>query len=102
MLRIKDELRHDGLEGCASVRTVDGYQGSESDVVIISCVRADPAAMGNTSGSWRRKKKGSIGFIAQSERLNVALTRARFALFVVGNFQSFGVSAQMYLQLVNT
>ena len=50
------------------------FQGSECDLIVISCVRTD-----------------SIGFAADSERLNVALTRARCALYVVGNFYAFEV-----------
>jgi senataxin len=53
------------------VNTVDGFQGGENDIVIISCVRAN------------REKQ--IGFLKQSKRLNVALTRARFSLIILGN-----------------
>lgn len=60
------------------VRTVDGFQGSESDIIVLSCVR--------TSG---------IGFMAELERLNVALTRAKFSLYVVGNFSAFMVTSYL-------
>ena len=62
--------------GHKSLRKLIGLllQGSECDLIVISCVRTD-----------------SIGFAADSERLNVALTRARSALFVVGNFYAFEV-----------
>uniref|UniRef100_A0A7S2QTD2 AAA+ ATPase domain-containing protein n=1 Tax=Norrisiella sphaerica TaxID=552664 RepID=A0A7S2QTD2_9EUKA len=53
------------------VATVDGFQGGEKDIIIFSCVR---------SGGH-----GGIGFLADIRRMNVALTRARFGCWVVGN-----------------
>jgi len=50
---------------------VDGFQGQEKDVIIMSCVRA------NTS------KK--IGFVDNEKRMNVSITRAKYALFVFGH-----------------
>ncbi|GAB0100239.1 hypothetical protein DMENIID0001_162450 [Sergentomyia squamirostris] len=51
------------------INTIDGYQGQERDIIIISIARTE-----------------GIGFLANSERLNVALTRAKKCLFVCGNF----------------
>nr|XP_024386396.1 uncharacterized protein LOC112287553 isoform X3 [Physcomitrium patens]XP_024386398.1 uncharacterized protein LOC112287553 isoform X3 [Physcomitrium patens] len=51
--------------------TVDGYQGREVDILIFSTVRASD--------------KPGIGFVADIRRMNVALTRARFSLWIVGN-----------------
>ncbi|XP_035685869.1 probable helicase senataxin isoform X2 [Branchiostoma floridae] len=52
------------------VGTVDGFQGREKDIVILSCVRACSSS-------------GSIGFLCHRQRMNVALTRAKFCLYVV-------------------
>lgn len=55
--------------------TVDGFQGKETDVTILSCV-----------------KQSSTSFLSDSRRLNVALTRAKYALYVVGTQQLFKVN----------
>lgn len=54
------------------VNTVDGFQGQERDVIIISCVRSD-----------------KIGFFSDRQRLCVALTRAKHSLILCGNFNVF-------------
>jgi regulator of nonsense transcripts 1 len=60
-----------GAGGGTSVHTVDGSQGAESDVVLLSFVRSNA--------------RGSIGFVSEPRRLNVALTRARKSLVMVGD-----------------
>ncbi|KAG1657670.1 hypothetical protein FOA52_013764 [Chlamydomonas sp. UWO 241] len=57
------------------VHTVDGYQGQEADVVIVSTVRNNGNHMAGRS----------IGHVADARRLNVAITRAKRALLVVGH-----------------
>ncbi|KAL8476387.1 hypothetical protein ACS0TY_028890 [Phlomoides rotata] len=54
-----------------NVRSVDGFQGGEEDIIIISTVRSN----GN----------GSVGFLDNLQRANVALTRARYCLWILGN-----------------
>lgn len=54
-----------------SVNTVDGFQGQERDVIIISLVRAND--------------EGHIGFLHDLRRMNVAITRARMKLIILGD-----------------
>lgn len=49
----------------------DWWQGREMDVILFSAVRAN--------------EKGAVGFLADERRLNVAITRARYALWVLGH-----------------
>ncbi|KAL5554238.1 hypothetical protein UlMin_041639 [Ulmus minor] len=69
-----------------SVRSVDGFQGGEEDVIIISTVRSN--------GS------GNIGFLSNRQRANVALTRARHCLWIVGNGETLGNSCSVWKKLV--
>ncbi|KAL3736981.1 hypothetical protein ACJRO7_025846 [Eucalyptus globulus] len=60
--------------------TVDGFQGREVDILILSTVRAAKPgyAMSGVSSS-------TIGFVADVRRMNVALTRAKLSLWILGN-----------------
>ncbi|KAH9621750.1 hypothetical protein KSS87_008585 [Heliosperma pusillum] len=60
--------------------TVDGFQGREVDILILSTVRS-----GETCPETQRVTSTSIGFVADVRRMNVALTRARLSLWVLGN-----------------
>lgn len=56
---------------------MDGFQGREVDVVLFSCVRATPAGGGGG--------RGTIGFLSDRRRMNVAITRAKRSLVILGN-----------------
>ncbi len=64
---IRNRLQLPAIE----IDTVDGFQGREKEVVIVTLVRSNP--------------EGEIGFLADTRRTNVALTRAKRALRVIGD-----------------
>ena len=69
---LREKLPIGGLE----IDTVDGFQGREKEAVVISLVRSN--------------EKGEIGFLADTRRMNVALTRARRKLIVIGDSATIG------------
>lgn len=54
-----------------TINSIDGFQGQERDVIIISLVRSN--------------EEGNIGFLNELRRMNVAITRAKMKLIVIGN-----------------
>lgn len=60
--------------GLLDINTIDGFQGCEKDAVIFSCVRSHEGSR--------------IGFLEDVRRLNVAITRARYCLIVIGNAET--------------
>ena len=60
------------------INTVDAFQGREKDVVIFNCVRSNDI----------ESLQGSLGFCTDVRRLNVAITRPRHFLFVIGNSET--------------
>ena len=57
-----------------SINTVDGFQGQERDIILISLVRDN--------------EQGQIGFLRDLRRMNVAITRARMKLIILGNVET--------------
>lgn len=69
VVAIEDKIRekYEKIDGFSvKIKSVDGFQGGEEDIIIISTVRSN--------------SNGSIGFIRSPQRTNVALTRARYVL----------------------
>ncbi|XP_057546420.1 uncharacterized protein LOC130826185 isoform X2 [Amaranthus tricolor] len=71
---------------CINIRSIDGFQGGEEDIIIISTVRSN----GN----------GSVGFLSDRQRTNVALTRARYCLWIVGSGSTLGNSSSVWKNLI--
>ena len=68
-IRKREEFRP--FRQVISVNTVDGFQGQERDIIIISLVRSND--------------NGQIGFLSDLRRMNVAMTRARMKLIIFGD-----------------
>ncbi|KAG6856540.1 hypothetical protein H0H87_003359 [Tephrocybe sp. NHM501043] len=75
--RLRERLRNEKLSA-VDVGTVEDYQGRESRIVIISCVRS-------SSRFLEEDKVKGLGLVFEKKRMNVAITRAKELLVVVGN-----------------
>jgi superfamily I DNA and/or RNA helicase len=69
-------LRERAPDPAIEIDTVDGFQGREKEAIVISLVRSN--------------REGEIGFLADTRRMNVALTRARRKLILIGDSATLG------------
>ena len=72
LVKRDDQLKP--LRHIISINTVDGFQGQERDIIIISLVRSN--------------EQGQIGFLRDLRRMNVAITRARMKLIIMGDSET--------------
>ena len=68
-----------------SIQSVDGFQGQERDLILIDLVRSND--------------RGEVGFLSEIRRTNVAMTRARFKLIIVGDSATLS-SSRFYDELI--
>ena len=74
-----EELLHSdrvAAKGRLSIQTVDGFQGQERDIMVIALTRSNV--------------EGTVGFLSEYRRMNVAMTRARMHLLVIGDSATLG------------
>ena len=69
-----------------SINTVDGFQGQERDIMVISMVRSN--------------ESGNIGFLRELRRMNVAMTRARMKLLIIGHVPTLS-KTRFYKELIS-
>src|SRR5204863_9512743 len=72
---LRERLAVPGLE----IDSVDGFQGREKEAVVLSLVRSN--------------REGEVGFLADVRRINVALTRARRKLIIIGDSATLSAHA---------
>jgi superfamily I DNA and/or RNA helicase len=72
------ELNKNSIQN-VEIHTIDSFQGQESEAIIISLVRSNPGA--------------EIGFLTDYRRMNVAMTRAKERLYIIGDSATIGQDA---------
>ena len=80
--KLKRMFRNARVRDDVVIDTVDAFQGQERDVIFFSPVRANPDR--------------EIGFLSDSRRLNVAVTRAKRALIVLGNYHTLSYGGSVW------
>lgn len=65
----------------AEINSIDAFQGREKDVIILSLVRSNP--------------EGIVGFLNEMRRLNVAMTRARKQLVIIGDSETLSRNEEL-------
>ncbi len=85
---IEERLRQRNLhQQKIDIGTVDAFQGRQKDVILLSCVRATQTTDTTT-----------IGFVANRQRLNVSLTRAKYAMYILGHMNSLNVRNRLFIR----
>ncbi|KAI4357269.1 hypothetical protein L6164_001230 [Bauhinia variegata] len=90
LVAIQEKIGHkyDRLNGFdVNVKTIDGFQGGEQDIIILSTVRTN--------------YHSSLEFISSPQRTNVALTRARYCLWILGDSKTLTSQEGVWKSLVH-
>lgn len=84
---IRDQLADFQQKGHPEINSIDAFQGREKDVVILSMVRSN--------------SEGNVGFLGEMRRINVAMTRAKKQLVIIGDSETLSRDSELS-GLVNT
>lgn len=86
LYQVRNLIRNIGTLKGVRATVVDNYQGEENDIIIMTFVRSNI--------------EGEIGFLKVSNRVNVSLSRARKALYCIGNFDCLAEKSPLW-QTIN-
>lgn len=70
------------------IKVVDNYQGEECDIILLSLVRSN--------------ENGNVGFLKTENRICVALSRAKYGLYIIGNMSNLYNSGNLWKQIKGT
>ena len=84
LLRLQEKMPKRKFEG-VKVCAVDNFQGEENDIILLSLVRSN--------------SEGRIGFLGESNRICVALSRARKGLYCIGNFNLLKSQSKLWKEI---
>lgn len=86
LYQIRQLMRGQNLLSGVRATVVDNYQGEECDIILLSFVRSN--------------EEGNIGFLKDSHRVNVALSRAKNGLYCIGNFDCLAEESELWQNLM--
>ncbi|KAH3710995.1 NFX1-type zinc finger-containing protein 1-like [Dreissena polymorpha] len=91
VLLLRNEMPKSVFDG-VRITAVDNFQGEENDIIVLSLVRS--------SLEINVSKRNPIGFVGIENRICVALSRAKYGLFVLGNFKLLERSSQLWKEII--
>lgn len=83
----KQQISQTALIHALRLATIDNFQGEEAKLIILSLVRSNP--------------QNNCGFLRTSNRINVALSRAKHGMVIIGNSQTASASVEMWAQVTD-
>jgi superfamily I DNA and/or RNA helicase len=97
---------HCCISSYTTITTVDSFQGQEKDIMILSCVRAPSEGSASTNTTTNNSSSSSsnnhtLGFVSDWRRLNVAVTRAKFSMWIVGHAKTLQGHSDDWSQLID-
>ncbi|KAJ7091139.1 hypothetical protein C8R44DRAFT_817142 [Mycena epipterygia] len=90
------QIEHVQVTKRVRLRTIDNYQGEEAKIVILSTVRNAGSRDEDSDGY----KRPTIGFLTSENRTNVALSRAKEGLFILGNASQLASRSKMWRDVI--